>query len=158
MEDIKQAYERLMQSEAFCTGEKGEDAYLSSFSLMAETNKIESSPWQIDYFSPSAGKMTSFLMKENIEVRPDQAMLGGGSKPIEMDSVKLEFREAFAKAEASLKAKLNEPSQSIIAVLQNRNRHMWIVTFITPSMKVACIEIDAQTGDVISEKAGSFTA
>ncbi|MBU2638360.1 MAG: hypothetical protein KJ955_05275 [Nanoarchaeota archaeon] len=158
MEDIKEAYERLMQSEAFCTGEKGEDSYLSSFSLMAETNKLEAAKWQIDYFSPSAGKMTSFLMKDIIEVRPDQAILGGGSKPIEMDAVKVEFKEAFAKAEASLKSSLNETSQSIIAVLQNRNTHMWIITFITTSMKVACIEIDAQTGDVISEKAGSFTA
>lgn len=158
MEDIKEAYDRLMNSEAFCTGEKGEDAYLASFSLMAETNKLEAANWQIDYFSPSAGKMTSFLMKENIEVRPDQTILGGGSKPIEMGAVKLEFKEAFAKAEASLKATLNETSQSIIAVLQNRNTHMWIITFITTSMKVACIEIDAQRGDIISEKAGSFTA
>lgn len=158
MEDIREAHERLLKSEAFCTGEKGEDAYLSSFSLMAETNKIESTPWQIDYFSPSKGKITSFLMKENIEIRPDQAILGGGSKPIEMDAVKLQFKEAFEKAEASLKTSLKESSQSIIAVLQNRNTPMWIITFITTSMKVACIEIDANTGEVTSAKAGGFTA
>lgn len=156
MEDIKEAYDRLLSSDAFCTGEKGEDAYLSSFSLMTECSKLDKAVWQIDYFSPSKGSILSFIMKDNIEARPDQMIFGGGSKPIDMSVVTLGFNAAFEKAQAQLKQQLNETAQSIIAVLQNRNMHMWIITFVTPSMKVASIELNAQTGELVSSKAGSF--
>jgi len=157
MEDVKEAYERLINSEEFCTGAKGEDAYLSSFSVMTECTKLETAAWQVDYYSPSLNKITSFVMKSKIEIKPDQAMFqGGGANQLDLSATKVSFKDALAKSETILREKLKEYGQSIIAVLQNRKKALWIITYITPSMKVACIEIDAETGESISERADSF--
>lgn len=154
MEPIKECYERLAQSEAFMA--RDEDSFLSSVSVMADYNKLQTSPWQMDFYSPSKKKIMSFLMKESIQIKPDQDMFQTFSiQEVEISKLNADFSDAMQKSEAILKTEFNDTPASIIAVLQKREKMLWIVTFVTTSMKVACIEIDAESGEVVSKKCGS---
>jgi hypothetical protein len=154
MEPIKECYERLTKSEAFMS--RDEDSFISSVSVMADYNKLQTSAWQMDFYSPSKKKIMSFLMKESIQIRPDQDMFQTFSvQEVEISKLNIDFSDAMQKSEAILKTEFNDTPASIIAVLQKREKILWIITFVTTSMKVACIEIDAESGDIVSKKCGS---
>lgn len=154
MEPIKECYERLTKSEAFMS--RDEDAFLSSVSVMTDYNKLPTSKWQMDFYSPSKKKIMSFLMQESIQIRPDQDMFQAFSvQELDVSLVKAEFDEVLKVSESIVKGEFNDMPGSIIAVLQKRNNLLWIITFVTVSMNVACIEINAETGEIVSKKCGS---
>lgn len=157
MEPIKECYERLAKSEAFMA--KDEDSFLSSVSVMADYNKLQNMPWQMDFYSPSKKKIMSFLMKENIQIKPEQDMFQTFSvQELDISKINADFSDAMQKSETILKTEFNDTPGSIIAVLQKREKALWIITFVTTSMKVACIEIDAESGEIASKKCGSVMA
>lgn len=154
MESVRESYERLCKSEAFLL--KGEGSFLSSVSIMSDYDKLGKAAWQMDFFSPNTKKLLSFIMKEPIQVKSDQDMFQAFSvQEIDVSLVKVEFSDALRVSEAILKEEFNDMPGSIIAVLQKRDSLMWIITFVTVSMNVACIEINAENGDIISKKCGS---
>ncbi|MFH1064948.1 MAG: hypothetical protein V1734_00380 [Nanoarchaeota archaeon] len=154
MEPIKECYERLTKSEAFMS--RDEDAFLSSVSVMTDYSKLPTSKWQMDFYSPSKKKIMSFLMQESIQIRTDQDMFQTFSvQEVEISKLNIDFSDVMQKSEAILKTEFDDTPASIIAVLQKRDKMLWIITFVTTSMKVACIEIDAESGDIVSKKCGS---
>ena len=96
MEPIKECYERLAQSEAFMA--RDEDSFLSSVSVMADYNKLQTTPWQMDFYSPSKKKIMSFLMKESIQIKPDQDMFQTFSvQEVEISKLNIDFSDAMQK-------------------------------------------------------------
>lgn len=154
MEGVKASYERLSQSDAFRGKEEG--SFLSSVSLMSDFNKLDKAVWQMDFFNPATKKILSFVMKENIQIKADQDMFQAFSvQELDVSLVKFEFDDAMKASETIVKGEFNDMPGSVIAVLQKRANLLWIITFVTVSMNVACIEINAENGDIVSKKCGS---
>ena len=154
MESVRESYDRLAKSEVFLSKEEG--SFLSSVSVMCDYSKLGGAAWQMDFYSPSSKKVISFVMKEPIQIRPEQDMFQAFSvQELDVSLIKVEFSDALKASETILKGEFNDMPGSIIAVLQKRDSPMWIITFVTVSMNVACIEINAANGDIISKKCGS---
>lgn len=98
---------------------RDEDSFLSSVSVMADYNKLQTTPWQMDFYSPSKKKIMSFLMKESIQIKPDQDMFQTFSvQEVEISKLNIDFSDAMQKSETILKTEFDDTPASIIAVLQ----------------------------------------
>jgi len=157
-EDILPTIARLKESNELKNFlESHKKAFLASFSLMAEPSRIEKAKWQIDYFNPENGKMTSFVMGEPIIVKPEQEVLQTRLiNEINPDETKIGFFSAFEISQKRFAETAHESASSFIAVLQNSLKLQWTITYITASMKVMTYQINAETGDISSEQGGNF--
>jgi len=114
LEDVKVAYQRLLESNQMKSyKEKNPDAYLVSFSFMADYSKIDSACWQVDYYSASSGKIASFLIKEQIELLVEQEPLSAVLQ-LNIESVKIGFGDAIAIAEKAFANIVHEKAQSVV--------------------------------------------
>lgn len=157
-EDIPLAYGRLEATVQFREFKKQTPrAFLASFSLMSDCSKISSAVWQIDFFNPETGRMTSFVMGDIMLVKPEQEILATGKvAEINMGQLKINFEQALAKASEHVAQTSHESVQTVIAVLQDDGRLRWALTFMTSSMKIITVKIDASTGGMIDASSGSL--
>lgn len=159
MEDPKQAYARLEQTEAFKEfNEKHPKAFLSSFALMSSLQELESKPWHINFYVPENKKMTSFVMSNPVEVSHEQDILKKGEiKELKLDDVKADFNFIFEKAKAAYEENKTEGAQTVVIMLQKNDHANWVITFVTATMKMLSITFDALKGEIMDVKKSNFS-
>jgi len=124
LNQLKNSLDKVNASEEFKKyKEDHEDSYLTSaFLIFGEDDKKD---WQLDFYSKKEHKITSFIVKDDIQVQPSEKIFQKEVKeldPLNIDNIKLELDQAFEKIDEVIKEKkLNETPSKKIVILQNFN-------------------------------------
>ena len=138
LEDIK---ERVKKYE-------GKGKLVSAF-YMGELDKVE---WQVDFFED--GKIHSFLPDGS--VKEDKLFGNEGLKELDLDEVKVDLAHAEQTVEKVRDEKYpNIEADKVIVILNNTDKVVWNITWLTKDFKVFNVKVDAVSGDVINEKCES---
>lgn len=151
------AVEKLESTEEYQQfKEKHKHAYLITGFFMSNSSDLKDMFWQLDYLDDKKQKITSFLMKENIEVKHEQEMLQGGEKVSELkyEDIKVMHLDALEIAKKELK---HDKIAKLIVIIQNINQvPTWNVTLILNSFDVFNIRINASNGEILKKKQESI--
>ncbi|MBS3108266.1 hypothetical protein J4409_00170 [Candidatus Woesearchaeota archaeon] len=130
------------------------NSYLCAGFMIMESN--DGSKWQLDYYCPDNDHITTFCLKDKVEVKESKAVHRDKKKirELNLENVDIGLNEAL-EITSSLRDKNypGEKANKIIVILQNiEKKEIWNVTYLTASFKVLNTNIDAQTGGIMKEK------
>jgi len=145
IEEIKEFLEELKKSEIFKKfKEKNQLAYNSSIS------KIQKE-LQIDYYDPNTDKITSFTKRNNEIISQESEVFR--KEKIEIPELKLDKIKITLKAiEDIIAMKYQEIPTKKIFILQQKESPIWNITYLTQSLNILNMKINAETGQIIEEK------
>ncbi len=116
--------------------------------------------WQFDFYLPKKDKIKTFIV-ENNEVKglvdskifkKDDSVL----KKLDLNKVKVTFENAVGIVDELKNSKYkNENIIKRIIILQNIDKEVWNITYLTSNFNILNIKVDASSGKVLSEKLDS---
>ena len=156
VDEIKKDLESLKKSNEFKEYRKRcPNSYLcAGFMILESINN--NAKWQLDYYCPNSDKITTFCLKDKLEMKESRTAHRDKKKVAELnlDNVDLGMQRALdIVSKLRDKNYPDEKATKIIVILQNINKkEAWNITYLTSSFKVLNVNIDAQNGDLIKEK------
>lgn len=151
---IKEEIDRLEGSSEFSIWRKAnKEAYLAHAFTMREAGGLEG--WQLGYFNRSSQRVTIFEMEKEIIVQPESEVFKREEtevKALELARVKIGAEEAIEIAGRLCKEDYPQIiSSKQIVILQNIELgQLWNITFVSRTMDVLNIKVDAENGNVLS--------
>ena len=150
MLDVKESYKKLLDSQDFKKG-----GYLCSAFVMAKPEEVMNSFWQLDFYDAKKDRMSSYAVKENIELLNTESEVFKDEKTkieeLDLDEVEVKFEDAFEMGKKLIKEKHETPNK-VIVVLQKNDVTFWNLSFLTEGFNLINIRIDAKEGKVLDEK------
>jgi hypothetical protein len=143
LEKIKKFLKEIKQSKEFIDWkEKNKDAYLASI--------FYSTDLQGDFYSPENDNLTSFTITNKVNLQEAEIFRKEKKqiKELKLDEVKIDLE----KVKEIVSGILKEETTKEIIILQNLNVPLWNITYITKSMNIFNIKINAISGEVIENK------
>ena len=145
IEEIKKFLQELEESKVFQEFKKNNPiVYNSSIS------KIQNN-LQIDYYDPNEDKITSFTKQgEEIILQESEVFRKEKIKipELQINKVKITLEEI----EKIISEKYQEIPTKKIFILQQTEFPIWNITYLTQSLNILNIKINAITGEIIEEK------
>ena len=160
VDELKKLVKELEVSKEFKSFKKDNpDAYLASCVIIVEGKNF--GEWQIDYYLPEKHKMTSFVMKEPLQVLNEQDIFQKEKvkvKELELKDVKVGLKKALSLLEAFRKKKYETefPGKVIVVLQVLEDGPVWNLTLLTATLKVLNVKMDAINGKVSSDTIESF--
>jgi len=160
MEELKKLVKDLEVSKEFKSFKKeNSDAYLSS--CVVTVKGKTSNEWQINYYLPEKNKITTFVMKNPLEIINEQDIFQKEKKEVkelEFKDIKINMKKALELLENFRKKKYKaEFPGEVIVVLQVLERcPIWNLTMLTATLKVLNVKLSAVDGEVLSDTIESF--
>lgn len=156
MSDLDVLLKKLVSSKEFKEfKDKNKDAFLYACFFVSEGN------WQFDYYNPKDKLIITFEVSEAIKVTPVDKALGSNSKISELDlsKVKVGFDDAMSNLNGFVASQY--PNDKFITknitILQNIGGNaVWNITFLTSTLKLINVKLDASSGKVLSHCIESF--
>ncbi|MEM4267001.1 MAG: hypothetical protein QW404_03020 [Candidatus Nanoarchaeia archaeon] len=118
--------------------------------------------WQFDFYNPKDEFITTFEVSDVIKVMPvDKAFKEDNSKisELDFDKVKLDFDKVMGIVKKFISSEYPNDSSftKTIVILQCLdNKVVWNITFLTSTLKLINVKLDASSGKVISHTSESF--
>lgn len=153
--NFKEIIKKIESSKEFKEYKKqNQDSFLADiFTIIKEKEDFD---WQLDYYSKSKDKITSFVIKnKEIIEREEEIFRKDNSEIIKLNlnNVKIPVEKALEEINKKTKEKPNE----IIIVLQVINKkETWNITYLTTSFRTLNAKIDAKSGKIISQEEASL--
>src|SRR3989344_5732788 len=116
MQDIKEQYNRLLNSKEFT----GKGFFSGAFIMADKEEDLENTEWQLDFYEKEKDRITSYKMKEEIEVIENSEIFKQENSQIEelnLNEVKVKLSDALKTAKEILE-KDKEHWIKIIVILQ----------------------------------------
>jgi len=150
---------QLESSDEFSNWKKeNKDSYFCSAFTIIEGK--EKPIWQLDYYNSENDKITSFIIDKFIKRQESEKAFKKDEtkiKEIKSDDIKIDFDEALNIANKVIKEKYNgNQVNKIILILQNLEKTLWNITFLTSSFNLINIKISCEDGKLISKKIESL--
>lgn len=156
MNNLKALYEKVKESKEFKGWQSNnKKSYLCSFFMILGDK--ENHHWQLDFYNPAKDAITSFLASDPIQLLEKDSKIFKSDKSklneLNLDKIEIDFDEAIRLVE---KVKIEKyprenPTKKII-ILQKTNKILWNITYLTTSLNILNLKIDASNGDILEEK------
>lgn len=145
IKEIKELLQELEESKIFKNfKEKNQLAYNSSISKIQDV-------LQIDYYDPNTDKITSFTKKNNEIISQESEVFR--KEKIKIPELKLDKIKITLKAiEDIIAMKYQEIPTKKIFILQQKESPIWNITYLTQSLNILNMKMNAETGQIIEEK------
>jgi hypothetical protein len=150
----KEIVENLEQSKEFSKWRKAnKEAYLAHVFTMKEKDRFDS--WQVGYYNKAKERITVFEIGESIEILPESEVFKREEtavRPLDISIVKIDLSDALERAlKLTVESYPQIRSDKQILILQNIEQgQLWNITFVSPSMDVLNVKVDAASGEVVS--------
>ncbi len=107
--------------------------------------------WQIGYYNKKKDKIITFDVGDEIVKNPEAEVFknSGIVKKLDLKRVKIDYKKAINIAEKF--AKQHYPNYSIgkkIVILQNLDKQVWNITFISNSFETLNVKVNVEDGKV----------
>lgn len=148
-----EALERLENSKEFKEWKKeNPKSYLAHGFVMDSEQKEKE--WQIGYFNPETEKILTFIMADEILINPESDVMNKKIEKLDKEKIMVTIDEAFIESDKVQKQKYSShPPLKKIAILQKTNgEQVWNITYVTRTFKTINIQVDAGTGNIVSDK------
>lgn len=158
---IKDTYQKLSHSSYFINWQKqNKDNYLTHFYHPVNDKFELIGDWEIGFYSKEKDKITTFMIKEPIEVKPEEDPFKkeGVVEELDLNQLKIGIKDIF-KIFKEIKEKkyTKEILLNGFLILQKfKGKTMWNLSFATKSMQILNIKIDVDEGKVISDQIINF--
>lgn len=159
---FKNAWHSLEDSNKFQKWKKEHKESIFSYAFTSIEKEL-TDDWQIGFYDKKTDKIITFniLNSQVIDNRIDDVFKEPGSKMLEIDfdKVKLGIAEIIEKVNKFIKQKYpNEIINRKILILQNLPNlgTIWNITLISMSFNSLNVKIDAETGQIKSDKLTSL--
>lgn len=135
---------------------KNESAFLYACFYVSDGN------WQFDFYNPKDTMITTFEVSDSVKMMPvDKAFKSDKTKisKLHIDKVKFGFEKAVDAVNKFVAKQYpgDKFFTKTIVILQNLdNKIVWNITFLTSTLKLLNVKLDASSGDVISHCVESF--
>jgi hypothetical protein len=153
MLELKELYNNIKNSKEFKEWHKKNlDFYLCSFFTI-----LDEQGWQVDYYSPSKDRITSFTCEKKVKILNIDSKIfkkeGLKVDKLDLDEIKINLQKALDIV-LNLKNKKypNEKSNKIIVILQKIKKPLWNITYLTATFNILNVKIDAKSGKIIEER------
>jgi len=153
MIELKKLYDNVRDSKEFKDWhKKNQDFYLCSFFTI-----LDEQGWQVDYYSPSKDRITSFICEKKVKMLNIDSKIfkkeGLKVDKLDLGEIKIDLKKAL-NIVLDLKNKKypNEKANKIIIILQKIKKPLWNITYLTSTFNILNVKIDAKSGKVIEEK------
>ena len=145
IEEIKKFLQELEESKVFKKFKKNNPiAYNSSVSKIQ--NQL-----QIDFYDPNEDKITSFTKKDNEIVMQKSEIFR--KEKIKIPELKIsKVKITLEEIEKIISEKYQEIPTKKIFILQQTEFPIWNITYLTQSLNILNIKINAESGEIIEEK------
>ncbi|MBT6995443.1 hypothetical protein HN953_02350 [Candidatus Woesearchaeota archaeon] len=145
IEEIKKFLQELEESKVFQEFKKNNPiAYNSSVSKIQ--NQL-----QIDFYDPNEDKITSFTKKDNEIVMQKSEIFR--KEKIKIPELKIsKVKITSEEIEKIISEKYQEIPTKKIFILQQTEFPIWNITYLTQSLNILNIKINAESGEIIEEK------
>lgn len=147
---LKEQLKKLTSSKDF-----KESGYLCSAFVMCSPSEVDRQNWQFDFYDPKKDKITSYHVEPEIKkVNLEQDVFK--EEKTKVNELKIEknfvaFKKIYELAIQTLKEESETPNKTII-LLQQMERPIWNLTFVTDSFKLVNIKIDAVASKILENK------
>lgn len=134
---------------------KNPKAYLASCVTIIDGKNI--GDWQLDYYQPEKHKMTTFILKDKVELKGEDDIFQKEKKEIKelhLKNMKISLEKVLEILEGLRKEKYGgDFPNKIIAVLQMLgNKAVWNLTLLTTTLKILNVKLNAGNGTVLEER------
>ncbi len=145
-----EALKELEESKIFKDWKKeNRESFLAHGFIMGEN-----SDWQIGFFNPGTEKILTFVISDNISMNPESEIMKKKVDEIDISKIKVNMDEAFNITDDLQKEKYKQhPALKKFAILQNTDKNqIWNITYVTRTFKTINIQVDTESGKVISDQ------
>lgn len=146
-------YKRLENSSEYKKWKKdNKDSYLCSCFYLDQ----DGGNWQFDFYLPKKDKIKTFIVEDSeIKSLKDSEIFRKEKKELrklDLNKVKIDFENAIDIIDNLKKNKYKtENVLKRIIILQNIEKQMWNITYLTSSFNILNVKIDAFSGKILSE-------
>lgn len=159
--ELKDSFEKLKSSDIFVKWKKEcKEAYLSScfIFLGKDVKHKELCNWQFDFYYDKTGRLTSFVVGDEITIQEDRIFREDKNKPseINIEDVKVEMDDAIDKGLSVDEMKDKITNKQIIVLQKIEGNFVWNLSFLTNSFELFNVRIDVVKGDIISKEKTSL--
>lgn len=145
-----EAIQKVLNSDIFKNWHT--DEYLVSYLLVTNTPSV-------DFYSKKTKKITSFIISDKINLKEDEIFQKEAKdlEELKLEDIKISLEQATQKIENIKTKKI--PSEQVnkkIIILQQQIVPIWNLTYLTSSLNLLNIKINAINGDIIEEKLESL--
>jgi len=131
--------------------------YLTHAFVMLDSNIKKE--WQLGYYNEKTDRIVTFNIGDIITKNPEAEAFkkDGAIKKLEIENVKISFDKALETADIVQKQKYARcNATNRIIILQNLDKQVWNITYVSISMETLNIKMDAETGEIISDSMKSL--
>lgn len=134
---------------------KKRGAFLNSaIAVIADGNPEK---WRFTYYSPGTGLTATVLADDyGAEFSEPSPAPNPTKNPLDVKKARAAFEKVLKAAQKEF-SKYKQPKQQIIATLQNEPPETWNVNYITRTLYVITVKLDAKNAKVISSAMNSLT-
>jgi hypothetical protein len=112
--------------------------------------------WQADFYCPEDDNLTSFTVKDrkvNVETSEIFRKEKKDIKELKIEELKIGINEAKKIVSSLIEEKYNnEEVNKEIIILQNLEEPLWNITYITKTLNIIHVKINAISGVILEEK------
>ncbi len=113
--------------------------------------------WQYDFYDKKSKKMTSFKIDGGVRLLETESKVFQKEKvdieKLNLDKVKVDLSEALLKIDKIKKKRVSsEDINKKIVILQCIKVPLWNISYLTTSFNILNVKINANSGELISEK------
>lgn len=159
--ELEQALGKLEKDNGFNKWKKSKAGSYFSYAFMMVMG-AEENDWQIGYYDKAADKITTFVVGDSVEIKPEEEVFKKESMkvlPIDKKKIKINLNNIIDSAKNFQHKKYpNDEPVKIIAILQNLEDTgtIWNITFVTAAFNTLNMKIQADNGKVVEHKLSSI--
>lgn len=152
---LKKAFEKAKESQ-----EIKEKCIDNNYNLTAAMSILKSSSykvegWTLIYYNEKKHKTMQVIIKENekmFEIKEPEEPLKPSTKKLELKKIKTNSDKMLEKAKKQFLEFHKPLSQIIINLSQNQGVPTWRFSFITKTLELVTVEINAETGEIMKKE------
>ncbi len=123
--------------------------FLNSAISILPPNQENITDWILTYYSPKSKDVVQVFVKEaGVEVRKPDAPLAPNLKELRLSDIKTNGDKMFVKAKQEF-LKHKKPLSQVIVTIQHDKSVDWRFNFITKTLEIVQVSIDATSGSIL---------
>ena len=129
-----------------------QDHYLNSGIAVIPPGSLKPNEWILTYYDEKTNKVIQVVVKgEEVKFKESATPIKPTKKPLEVENIKIDSDQALQKASQEL-SKKNKKMTQVIITIQDDEKPLWKVNFVTNKLTLITYVIDAATGRIEKEE------
>jgi|GEM_PF-2760829 len=147
---LKEALNKASENEVIKSLTTNKGYLFTAVMSILSPSSYEVKQWILIYYNNNENKTIQAIIEEGkkIEVKSAEEPLKPSKQELQLSQIKTNSDKMIKKAVKEFQGYKKQLSQLIINLIQKENHALWRFSFITKTLEVITIEINAKTGEI----------